>query len=134
MDGSELNALGTLLNATGLGVAIMSLVVSGVVFHLSRAGKVRAFENRVYTQLTNANSRIEQVESQWLAEKAALTAIADEMVTTQDRTAKERRRLYAETKRAEVQAGLVPNGPQDLSTLPREEQLRQVRASLAGTR
>lgn len=124
----DANALGTALNAVGIALGTLSLAVSAVVFWLSRAGKVRAFESRVYAQLTNAASRIEQIESQWIQEKAATAGLLEEMTNVAQRTAKERRRLYAEHQRE-------PKAPEDgaggdIALLPREEQLRHVRAAL----
>ncbi len=126
------NALITVVNALGLVLATLSLGVSGAVYFLSRAGKIRSFENRVYAQLTNANARIESIESQWLQTKTEITALADEMVTISDKTAKERRRLYAEHQRADVH--VEKNGGQEveITSLPRAEQLARVRASLRG--
>lgn len=126
------NAVATVLNVLGFAFCLVNLVGLGIVWDLSRAGKVRTFESKVYAQLENAGSRIERLESQWLEEKAALTAIADEMVTTADRTAKERRRLYSETKRAEMMGAAEQNQVVDMSQLPREEQLRLVKKHLSG--
>ncbi len=132
MDAELGNSIGTALNALGFALGATSLAVSGWVYFMSRAGKVRAFEGRVYSQLTNAAARIERIESQWLEEKSALAGICDEMVTVQDRTAKERRRLYQEHQR---DPNLANNSapPTDLASLPRDEQLRQVRVLLSGT-
>ena len=132
MDPVSGNVLFTALNALGLAAGVLSLGVSGAVYFFSRAGKIRSFEGAVYSQLTNANARIETLESSWLQKTTELTALADEMVTTAERTAKERRRLYAEHKREVVSVeGVTENGG-DISTLPREEQLRRVTGFLRG--
>lgn len=126
-------AVGTALNALGLALGATSLAVSGVVYFLSRAGKIRAFESRVYSQLTNAASRIETTERQWAEEKLALNAIVDEVIAANERTTKERRRLYQEHRRDDNKQLLEQNNaPTDISLLPREEQLRHVRAYLQG--
>ncbi len=125
---------GTLLNGVALLIALANSIAIGAVWYLSRAGKVRSFEGRVYGQLENAASRIERMEAAWLEEKTHLTALADEMVTTAERTAKERRKLYAQHQRdANAPPGngsLVQPATPDMASLPREEQLRLVRQSL----
>ena len=127
---------GTWLHGLALAVAVLNIGALAVVYYLSRAGKVREFESRVYGQLTNAASRIERMEASWLEEKTHLTALSDEMVTTADRTAKERKRLAAQERRdldrQEPQPGQPFANGGDISALPREEQLRAVRAALRG--
>ncbi len=132
MGGEAGFAIGTLLNGLGLVLGAIAIAVSGVTYQLSRAGKVRAFESRVYAQLTNAASRIESLEAQWQEKGAAMTSILDEMVTQSERTAKERRRLYQEHRRDGIAANMPGNAPPDLASMPRDEQLRQVRAFLSG--
>jgi len=132
MDAESANVLGTVLNAAGMAMGLVSMAVSGGVYYLSRAGKVRAFENRVYEQLTNAASRIERVESQWAEQRTFVTATVDEMVTITEKTAKERRRLYAENQRAAADPNANGDAQVDLSQLPREEVLRRVAASMRG--
>ncbi len=127
--GTEANAVGTALNAAGIALATLSLAVSAVVYWLSRAGKVRSFESRVYAQLTNAASRIEQVESQWIQEKAATAGLLEEMTNVSMRTAKERRRLYAEHQR-EGNPAPEDGAGGDIALMTREDQLRHVRTAL----
>ncbi len=123
---------GTLLLGLALTLGVLNLGGLAAVYFLSRAGKVRSFESRVYSQLENAASRIERMESQWLEEKMHLTTLADEMVTTADRTTKERKRLYAQERRDTLTSAAVPapTSEQNVQQLSREEQLRWVRGNL----
>ncbi len=100
--------------------------VSALAWVFSRAGKVRAFESRVYAQLTNANARIENVESALVAHKLEVTGLTDEMCIAAEKAGKERRRVYAENQRAEARAGGNGEAAPPLANLSREEQVRQV--------
>jgi len=117
-------------------LGVIAIGVSGVTFTLSRAGKIRAYENRLHEQLLNAATRIESLESRWTEQIAHLELVEDEIRRNMEGTRKERQKLTTETRRAEQVAALAANGggdgPRDISGLERGEQLRQVAGWLRG--
>jgi len=132
MDAASGFQLVTGLHALALLLSLVAIGISTAFFTLSRAGKVRAFEARLYDQLTNAASRIESIEAKWVEEKLHLETLSDEIHRGLEMTVKERKRLAQETKRAERQEAPGPNGEPDLANMSRADQLRVVRGLLQG--
>ncbi len=130
MDPAVQNDLITALNALAIVLSMAALAVSALAWFFSRAGKVRAFESRVYAQLTVAQARIETVEQGFQQHKLEITGLTDEMIDAQNKAGKERRRIYAENQRA---AEKLHQADEDSpETGSREDQLRKVRLRLAG--
>ncbi len=136
MDPAAGNALGTALNVLGFVSGVAAVAVSALAWNLSRAGKIRSYENRLHEQLLNAATRIETIETRWTEERQHLELLEDEIRRGMEGTRKERQKLTTANQRAEQAAALGPNGGgaagADMATLPREEQLRLVQASLRG--
>lgn len=129
MDVGSQNDLVTALNALAIVLSCAALAVSALAWFFSRAGKVRAFEARVYAQLTVANSRIETVESALQAHKLEITGLTDEMLDAADKAGKARRRIYAENQRRDQKE---QRPTEDVGGGSREDELRKVRLRLAG--
>lgn len=137
MDPDSGTALFTALNVLALVLSTLAIAGSVLTWWFSRAQNVRAFEGRVYEQLTTAHSRIETVESAWGQHKAEISGLVDELMEQAHRAAKDRRRVYAENQRAanaaekkgsEVEVPEVVESPE----AARARELSEVRLRLAG--
>ncbi len=132
MDPGAQNALVTALNALAVALSIGALAISGLAWFFSRAGRVRAFESKVYSQLTNAGARIENLESQWGAHKLEITGLCDEMLQAAEKAGKARRRMYADAQRAEKTLDVVPDEASLSPQEARARELHKVSLRLAG--
>ncbi|MEE8556219.1 MAG: hypothetical protein V3T00_10170 [bacterium] len=105
------------MNALGIVFGMLALAGSGLTWSLSRAAKIRAFEESVFAQLTTANARMELVEKAFQAHQLEISGMCDEMLESAERAAKARRRITAENARADrrveaedPQGGHLPEG------------------------
>lgn len=112
MDPAAGNLLFTALNALGIVFGVLAIAGSGLTWSLSRASRIRAFEEAVFAQLTTANTRLELCEKGIQAHKLEVTNLCDEMLDAAERAGKARRRIAAENSRAERRETEVSEDPE----------------------
>jgi len=106
---------------------IVLLASCAITWHLSRAKKVRSLEDAILSAMRVGRERADQVDlkiGEWQVTIQALLAEVEEFF---ERSVKERKRTQAAaTRQAEN-----PNGPMDLGSLSRSDQINVVRGVFA---
>jgi len=113
-----------LLVFTYMGLNTLVLVIAcGLTWYFSRAKKVRALEDAILDSVRVGRQRADQVDVKLGEWQVTITAMLAEVEEFFERSVKERKR----SQMAAHRAAEVGNGPHDLASLSRSDQISVVR-------
>lgn len=115
---------------TASALSLLAIGCSAFTWFTSRAQKVRAIEDQVLTIVRSYQVKVSQMETQLADWKVTIQSILSEVEDFFERTTKERKRIQAQNQRAEQMT--QNNQPVDMSQLPRDAQMAEIRQHFAG--